>query len=207
MCVSIQNSNHILYLNNRLHKFGFVESPLCSLCNREPESILHLFCNCKETQQWCKNHISLPHLTPKLVLLGELDSSNSEFVLKNHLILLFKRFVYRSRVNTIGFNFLAFKYHIRYVLNIEQKIAREKWKLSVHFDKWKPISDLVSDVNWSFMQKRFVLIWVGDRLLGWVVREPTRILWWPALIWGWQWVWSLFCCGLGLGVVWSTLIG
>ena len=35
--------NNILYLNNRLHKFGFVESPLCSLCNREPENILHLF--------------------------------------------------------------------------------------------------------------------------------------------------------------------
>ena len=134
--------NNIVYLNNRLHKFGFVESPLCSLCNREPESILHLFCNCKETQKlwksvqhWCKNHISLSHLTPKLVLLGDLDSSNSEFVLKNHLILLFKRFVYRSKVNTSGFNFLAFKYHIRYVLKIEQKIACEKGKLSIHFDK------------------------------------------------------------------------
>ena len=87
------------------------------------------------------------HLTPKLVLLGELDSSNSEFVLKNHLILLFKRFVYRSRVNTSGFYFLAFKYHIKYVLKIEQKIAREKGKLSVHFDKWEPVNDLVSDVN------------------------------------------------------------
>ena len=53
----------------------------------------------------------------------------------------------RSRVNTIGFNFLAFKYHFRYVLKIEQKIAYEKGKLSIHFDKWEPICDLVSDVN------------------------------------------------------------
>ena len=97
--------NNILYLNNRLHKFWFVESPLCSLCNREPESILYLFCNCQETQKlwksvqhWCKNHTSLPHLTPELVILGELDSQNAEFILKNHLTLLFKRFVYRSRL-------------------------------------------------------------------------------------------------------------
>ena len=83
--------NNILYLNNRLHKSGFVESPLCSLCNREPESILHLFCYCQEAQKlwksvqhWCKNHISLPHLSPKLVILGELDSSNSEFIFKSH---------------------------------------------------------------------------------------------------------------------------
>ena len=47
--------NNILYLNNRLHKFGFVESPLCSLCNREPENILHLFCNCQETQKLWKS--------------------------------------------------------------------------------------------------------------------------------------------------------
>ena len=55
--------------------------------------------------------------------------------------------MYRSRVNTSGFNFLAFKYHIRYVVKIEQKIAGEKGKLSVHFDKWEPVNDLVSDVN------------------------------------------------------------
>ena len=48
--------------------------------------------------------------------------------------------MYRSRVNTSGFNFLAFNYHIRYVLKTEQKIAREKGKLSVHFDKWEPVN-------------------------------------------------------------------
>ena len=30
--------NNIIYLNSRLHKFGFVESPLFSLCNREPSA-------------------------------------------------------------------------------------------------------------------------------------------------------------------------
>ena len=43
--------NNILHLNNRLQKFGFVESPLCPLCNRDPESILHLFCNCQEIEK------------------------------------------------------------------------------------------------------------------------------------------------------------
>ena len=145
---------NILCLNNRLHKSGFVESPLCSVCNREPESILYLYCNCQETQtlwklvqHWCKNHVTLPHLTPKLVLLGTLDSSNSEFILKKHLTLPFKRFVYRSRVNTNSCNLSAFKYHIRYVFKTEQKIVREKGKLNVHFDKWEPINDLVTDVN------------------------------------------------------------
>ena len=35
--------NNILYLNQRLYHINLVESPLCSLCNREIESISHLF--------------------------------------------------------------------------------------------------------------------------------------------------------------------
>ena len=89
----------------------------------------------KSAQHLFNNHISLPHLTPKLVILGELDSSNSEFIIKNNLTLLFERFVHRSRVNTSSFNFLAFKYHFRYVLKIGQKTAREKGRSNVHFDK------------------------------------------------------------------------
>ena len=38
--------NNILYLNNRLFKMGYAESPLCSLCKRENEAVSHLFCNC-----------------------------------------------------------------------------------------------------------------------------------------------------------------
>ena len=35
--------NNILYLNDRLYKFKVVPSPLCSLCNLENESLIHLF--------------------------------------------------------------------------------------------------------------------------------------------------------------------
>ena len=55
------------------------------------------------------------------------------------------------RVNSRSYNFLAFKYHIRYVVKTEQKIAHEIGKLNVHFDKWEPIHDLVSNVNCSVM--------------------------------------------------------
>ena len=89
----------------------------------------------------------MPNLTPKLVLLGELDSLNSEIILINQITLLFKRFVYRPRVNPNSCTFLAFKYHIRYVVKIEEKIAREKGKLNIHFDKWEHINDLVPNVK------------------------------------------------------------
>ena len=56
---------------------NLVESPLCSLCKREVESISHLFSKCElstrlwaETQKWCNPAISLPQLTEKIVYLG-----------------------------------------------------------------------------------------------------------------------------------------
>ena len=56
---------------------NLVESPLCSLCKREVESISHLFLKCEfstrlweETQRWCSPAIALPQLTEKTVYLG-----------------------------------------------------------------------------------------------------------------------------------------
>ena len=72
--------NNILYLNNRLYKFGYVDSPMCSLCNSETETITHLFCHCSKTDQmwnsltsWCKDCLTLPLLEPSTAVLGFFD--------------------------------------------------------------------------------------------------------------------------------------
>ena len=46
--------NNILYLNEKLFKFKVVDSPLCSLCETENESVLHLFCTCAVTSNLLK---------------------------------------------------------------------------------------------------------------------------------------------------------
>ena len=38
--------NNILYLNKHLYKIKVVESPLCSLCQKENETFEHLFLDC-----------------------------------------------------------------------------------------------------------------------------------------------------------------
>ena len=38
--------NNTLYFNERLFKFNIVDSPLCSLCKQENESVIHLFAIC-----------------------------------------------------------------------------------------------------------------------------------------------------------------
>ena len=77
--------NNILCLNNRLYKFGYVESPMCSLCNSETEIMTHLFCHCSKTDQmwnsltsWCKDCLTLPLLDPSTAILGFCDSRDEK---------------------------------------------------------------------------------------------------------------------------------
>ena len=93
--------NNILYLNERLFKFNIVDSPLCSLCGAYNESIKHLVCTCTVTQRlwdqvrsWLYEVISFPILEPKKVILGLPSETTSNYILINHIILLFKRFIF-----------------------------------------------------------------------------------------------------------------
>ena len=69
--------NNILFLNNRLFKMNIVNSELCSFCEAEPETIIHLLCSCRKVkqlwssvQQWCSKCFSLPDLSPETAVLG-----------------------------------------------------------------------------------------------------------------------------------------
>ena len=122
--------NNILYFNNRLYKFGYVESPMCSLCNSETETMTHLFCHCSKTDQmwnsltsWYKGCLTLPVLEPSTAILGFFDFRDEKSKLINHILILFKFFLYANRNIKHAVNFHALKLFISSVQKIEQKIA------------------------------------------------------------------------------------
>ena len=91
--------DNILYLNGRLYKFYIVDSPLCSLWGAYNKSIKHLFCTCTVTQKlwdqlksWLHEVISFSILEPKTVILGSWSEKTSDYILINHIILIFKRY-------------------------------------------------------------------------------------------------------------------
>ena len=46
--------HNTLYLNQKLFPFRKHNNPLCSFCNLEDETVIHLFVNCSKTKQlWC----------------------------------------------------------------------------------------------------------------------------------------------------------
>ena len=143
--------NNILYFNDRLYKMGIVQTPLCSLCKQEKETVIHLLCQCHVTRQlwcslsgWLQGVLRLPPLEPVTAVLGSWDLENEANVLLNHLMLLFKYFIYRCRNMNTSVNLCHLQHFILSVQNVEQKVAFHNSRLTHHFSKWDPILQMLN---------------------------------------------------------------
>ena len=97
--------NRILYTNKMLFKFKKVDSPLCDFCEKELETIEHLFFHCtKVSMFWndLKSVLDSFNITIRFdimnVLFGILDTDNIS-ILVNYIILESKYFIYRCKLN------------------------------------------------------------------------------------------------------------
>ena len=48
----------IIFTNEKLYRFGIMQSPLCTFCQREDKSIEHLLFSCKESSEFWKHVLS-----------------------------------------------------------------------------------------------------------------------------------------------------
>ena len=72
---------------------GKVDSSLCSFCKVTSETMTHIFCGFNKSkfpwqkiQDWCKPVLSLPDLSPEIVIFGLFDGR--EYILLQNFILL-----------------------------------------------------------------------------------------------------------------------
>ena len=138
--------NNVLYLNNMLHRFKKVDSPLCSYCNEEEETPLHLFHSCLKTKQlwnrlrqYFSQFINIPLSTPQSSILGIFDN-NQHSGLINHLLLIFKFYIYSTR-NTKQLNFNNLMITIKKIKEIEKELTSSN-KLTL-LKKWHPIDHMI----------------------------------------------------------------
>ena len=60
-----------------------------------------------------------------------------DLTLVNHLILIFKRYIYLKRKD--GLNFYGSKAYIKSIKNIERHIASQRQKLDYHYNTWNKL--------------------------------------------------------------------
>ena len=138
--------NNIVFTNDKLFRFGLSQSPNCTFCNEEPESIEHLLSRCKvssefwkEVLSWLKdNNIIIESLNEIGLFLGNFEKTEDFFII-NHILLLGKYYIYVRKCHGSLPSLRGFIARIRRVYNIELHIARERNKLTTHFKKWEKL--------------------------------------------------------------------
>ena len=114
------------FLTKKLHTSGIKPPPLCSFCNLYNETPYHIYecdgvkCFWSDLVLCFQNNLILPTLTPQTAIFGFFHYTNNDSTFENnkclcnHILLIFKFFVYKSREKNL--------------LNINNLIA-EIWKL------------------------------------------------------------------------------
>ena len=137
-------THNVLFLNKALNRMNIVESSLCSYCNIEDETTVHLFSNCRvikglwgEVQTYFRSKIILSDLTPQSAILGWYNERNLG-TLKNQILLIFKMMVYKDR--ELGVCSLS------RVLNKLKMVRAIEYGIHTNIEynrnKWEPIDEL-----------------------------------------------------------------
>ena len=130
--------NRIIFTNK------LVDSPSCTFCKTNEESLEHLLFSCKITEFFWKEVLSwLATLKNERVdfslidvLFGKFDIVE-DFIVINHILLLAKFYIYRSKLNNTKPSLEVFKAKLKATLNTEFVIAKRNGKLAQHYKKWE----------------------------------------------------------------------
>ena len=138
--------NNIVFTNEKMFRLKMIDSPLCTFCKREIESIEHLFFYCNVTKtfweafcSWLSNcNINIQSFKIIEILFG-IFNIGDDFIILNHLILTAKLYIYRCKLNSVHPILRVYKAKIKAVYQVEKKIASRRNKLTKHTKKWEKL--------------------------------------------------------------------
>ena len=131
-----------LTTNVHLFKWGIKETPQCTFCGKEEESVIHLLFTCIETQKiWSeiKGFIEEKYqckiqLTKENVIFNRIVPKPGH--VSNFICLLVKQYIYATKCLGNPLSSKVLIAHIRKVENIEKYIAVKNERLHKHNMKW-----------------------------------------------------------------------
>ena len=126
--------HNILYPNKKLFKFGKVTSPRCSFCKLQDETIMHLFYDClivkklwNQLKSILSNNLNFLISTPQSAIIGFWDLDMNEHLILNHLLLIFKMYIYNAR--TTGYlNISHLLIYIKGIKDTKKKLCENNAK-------------------------------------------------------------------------------
>ena len=135
--------NRYLVTNTFLKKIGKIDSSLCTFCGMLDESLEHLFVTChfttllwKDLIAWCSGRqIKVESLSAANIIFGDWQRKDC-FLLLNHIILIAKQYIYYCSSNNLKPLFYVLLQRIKFVYQLESRIAKWNNNWQVHSIKW-----------------------------------------------------------------------
>ena len=133
-----------LITNIHLHKWGIINSPLCSFCNSEVETTMHIMIWCpKVAHLWIHMELFMMQystkqidFSPKNVITNQIITQTTH--VKNAMCLFIKQFIYKQRCQKAELCIKECERYIRSIENNEKYYAVKNNRLSKHLRKWHP---------------------------------------------------------------------
>ena len=142
--------NNILYLNNRLALFGKSPTKNCSFCNNSEETAEHLFVECSHSKAlWhalCnhfRQYLTFPTLTTQSAHLGYLNETIANYLLLNHILLIYKIYVYNSR-EAKKLSLIGLLSRIEKIFYLEIKTQEYNRSDTNYENKWSCIANVLT---------------------------------------------------------------
>ena len=137
----------VLVTNVHLERWKVLSSNLCTFCQKDKESYIHLFIWCEHVKNlWLKvetfmNEFSTDHIVfgVDMVICNRLVEDPSH--VKNFLCLLTKHYIYRQRCLKSKLVFQHYKRYVYQIKSMEKYIAISNQKLDKHSRKWGVLPD------------------------------------------------------------------
>ena len=133
--------NSIFFTNKKLSKIGNIQDDKCSLCKTDSESLYHILCECRHTEQfWKKIQYYYYTLTREFVCLTLQDVITgilyTNCPLLNYLILIAKLYLWGCRKNQTLRVITAFSSKVKIKYETEKYICVKTNKTDKFNKKW-----------------------------------------------------------------------
>ena len=86
----------------------------------------------------------------KTIILEAWNAKTPDFVIINHIILLFKRYIYLKRQDNYSIHIFGIKSFVKHIKRIEHKIAFSRDKLDIH-NKWDKLLPVLEGRDGPFI--------------------------------------------------------
>ena len=133
-----------LVTNIQLHKWGMRDTDLCTFCEQDKETLIHLFFYCTQVQQLWQDVLeylqerfgiaSLDRFNCRNVILNELEERHASVV--NFICLITKQYIYKQKCFRQHLSSVQLLRLISSIENTEKYIAIKNGKIALHTQKW-----------------------------------------------------------------------